>query len=73
MFKAYPIPCTPVMKVTKVDKFMLSHLKACFPRLNKTQLHTIQTALLSAVGSLTCLWVDLITNDMVHEGVTISV
>ena len=73
MFKAHPVPSTPVMKVPNVDEFMLSHLRARFPRSNEAQLRTIQMALLSAAGPLTCLWANLIANDMVHEGATVSV
>ena len=55
MHKMYPVPQTPVMKVPKVDCYMMDHLRQCFPKSRDCELGTVQAALLSAVGLLTCL------------------
>jgi len=68
MNKAHPIPNTPVMKAPKVDGFVHNRLQSRFPKASENQLRTIQ-----ATGPLTCLWADLITNDMLSEGSTITV
>jgi len=73
MNKAHPVPNTPVMKAPKVDGFVHNHLQSRFPKASENQLRTIQSVLLQASGPLTCLWADLITNDMLSEGSTITV
>ena len=62
--KANPLPYTPAMQVPKVNHFMLDHLKQKFPRSRGTELGTIQSTLLYAAGSLTCLWSDLLHNNL---------
>ena len=64
MHKTHPVPHTPVMKVPKVDRFMLDHLKQNYPKSRDAELGTIQSALLSATGPLTCLWADIIDSEL---------
>ena len=64
MHKTHPVPHTPVMKVPKIDRFMLDHLKQNYPKLRDAELGTIQSALLSATGPLTCLWADIIDSEL---------
>ena len=49
------------MKVPKVDCFML---KQNYPKSHDAELATIQSALLSATGPLTCLWSDIIDSHL---------
>jgi len=44
--------------------FYASHLKQNYPKSRDVELGTIQSALLSATGLLTCLWADIINNDL---------
>ena len=67
MHKTHPVPRTPIMKVPKVDRFMADHLKECFPKSRDGELGIIQSALLSAVGPLTCLWSDLLDNNLLAD------
>ena len=43
------------MKVPKVDRYMMDHLRQCFPKSHDGELGTVQAALLSAAGPLICL------------------
>ena len=67
MHKVHPIPCMPVMKVPKVDRFVLDHLNQRFPKLRDAELGTIQAALLRSAGPLSCLWSELLDNDLLKE------
>ena len=67
MHKTHPIPRTPVMRVPKVDGFMLDHLKQRFPKSCDHELGTIQAALLRCTGPLSCLWAELIDNDLLKS------
>lgn len=67
MHKAHPLPRTPVMKVPKVDRFVLDHLHQRFPKSRDAELGTIQSALLRAAGPLSCLWSELLDNDLLKE------
>ena len=47
-----------------INEYVEKHFCAVLDKeMSETQLHTIQTALLSAAGPLTCLWADLISNN----------
>ena len=67
MNKAHPVPHTSVMNVPKVDGFVMDHLKQRFPRLRDFELGTIQSALLKCVGPLSCLWSELLDNNLLDE------
>ena len=73
MHKTHPVPRTPVMKVPKVDRFMADHLKERLPKSRDSELGIVQSALLSATGPLTCLWSDLLDNNLLaDESATIN-
>lgn len=67
MHKEHPVPRTPVMKAPKVDQFVLDHLSNRFPQSRDNELGTIQKALLRVAGPLSCLWSELIDNDLVKD------
>ena len=67
MHKMHPVPRTPVMKVPKVDRYMMDHLRQRFPKSPNSELGTVQAALLSAAGPLTCLWSDLLENNLLAD------
>ena len=67
MHKAHPVPRTPVMKVPKVDRYILDHLRQNFPKSRDSELGTIQSALISATGPLTCLWAELLDNNLLED------
>ena len=67
MHKAHPIARTPAMRVPKVDGFVQDHLKHRFPKSRDHELGTIQSALLRCTGPLTCLWSELIDNDLLKS------
>ena len=74
MHKTHPLPRTPVMRVPKVDRFMMDHLKHRYPKSRDAELGTIQAALLSAAGPLTCLWSDLLDNNLLaNEAAVVNV
>ena len=52
---------------------MADHLKERFPKSPDIELGIIQSALLSVAGPLTCLWSDLLDNNLVaNESVIIN-
>ena len=55
MHKTYAVPRTPVIKVPKLDRFIAEHLDERLPKSRANVLGIIQSALLSAEDSLTCL------------------
>ena len=67
MHKMHPLPRTPVMKVPKVDCYMMDHLRQLFPKSHDGELGTVQVALLSAAGPLTFLWSDLLDNNLLAD------
>ena len=67
MNKAHPVPRTSVMNVPKVDGFVMDHLKQRFPRSRDIELGTIQSALLKCAGPLSCLWSELLDNNLLDE------
>ena len=67
MHKAHPVPRTPVMKVPKVDQFVVDHLNQRFPKSRDAELGTIQAALLRSAGPLSCLWSELLDNDLLKD------
>ena len=67
MNKAHPVPRTPALKVPKVDGFVLDHLKQRFPKSRDHELGTIQAALQRCAGPLSCLWSELIDNDLLKS------
>ena len=67
MHKAHPVPCTSIMKVPKVDRYILDHLRQDFPKLHDLELGTIQSALILVTGSLTCLWAALLDNNLLED------
>ena len=67
MHKTHPLPRTPVMRVPTVDRFMMDHLKHRYPKSRDAELGTIQSALLFAAGPLTCLWSDLLDNNLLAD------
>ena len=67
MHKMHPVPRTPVMKVFKVDRYVMDHLRQRFPKSRDGELGTVQAALLSAAGQLTCLWSDLLDNNLLAD------
>ena len=54
MHKMHPVPRTPVMKVHKVDHYMMDHLRQCFPKSRDGELGT-------------CLWSDLLDNNLLAD------
>ena len=73
MYKAHPVPDTPVMRAPKVDDFAHHHLQSRFPTASENQLRTIQSDYLKAAGPLTCFWANLVPNNMLTEDSVISV
>ena len=67
MNKAHPISRTPALKVPKVDGFVLDHLKQRFPKSRDHELGTIQSALQRCAEPLSCLWSELIDNDLLRS------
>ena len=67
MHKAHPIARTPAMRVPKVDDFVQDHLKQRFPKSRDHELGAIQSALLRCTGPLTCLWSELIDNELLKS------
>ena len=54
MHKMHPVPRTPVMKVPKVDCYMMDHLRQRFPKSRDGELGT-------------CLWSDLLDNSLLAD------
>ena len=54
MHKMHPVPRTPVMKVPKVDRYMMDHLRQRFPKSRDGELGT-------------CLWSDLLDNNLLAD------
>ena len=74
MHKMHPVPRTPVMKMPKVDRYMMDHLRQRFPRSRDGELGTVQAALLSAAGPFMYLWSNLLDNNLLaDESVVINV
>ena len=67
MHKMHPVPRTPVIKVIKVDRYIMDHLRQWFPKSHDGELGTVPAALLSAAGPLTCLWSDLLDNNLLAD------
>ena len=67
MHKAHPIARTPAMRVPKVDGFVQDHLKQRFPKSRDHEPGAIQSALLRCTGPLTCLWSELIDNELLKS------
>ena len=67
MNKVHLVPHTPVLKVLKVDGFVLDHLKQHFLKARDHELGTIQSALQRCAGPLSCLWSELIDNDLLKS------
>ena len=67
MHKMHPVPQTSVMKVPKVDHYMMDHLRRRFPKSCDSELGTVQAALLSVAGPLTCLWSDLLSKNLLAD------
>lgn len=61
------VPRTFVMKMPKVDQFVLDHLSQCFPQSHDNQLDTLQAALQRSAGLFSCLWAELIDNELVKD------
>ena len=55
MRKAHPILCTLIMKVPKVVRYILDHLKQDLLKSRGSELGTIQYALILATGLLNLL------------------
>jgi len=55
------------MKVPKVDHFVLDHLSQRFQKSRDAELGTIQVALLRSAGPLSCLWLELLDNDLLKD------
>ena len=60
MHKAHPVLCTLIMKVPKVDRYILDYLRQDFPKSCDSDLSIIQSTLILATGPLTCLWAELL-------------
>ena len=41
MHKMHPVPRTPVMKLSKVDRYMMDHLRQRFPKSHDGELGTV--------------------------------
>ena len=67
MHKAHPVPKTMVTRAPKVDHYATNHLKSRFPKGEDAELSKIQTALLRVCGPMTCLWAELIDNDLLSN------
>ena len=62
------------MSVPKVDSFVLDYLKQRFPKSHDLELGTIQSVLLKCAGPLSCLWSELLDNNLLEdEGAVINV
>ena len=55
------------MRVPTVDDFVLDHLKQHFPKSCDHKLGTKQAALLRCTGPLSCLWSELLDNDLLKS------
>ena len=74
MHKAHPVPRCTVTKPPVVDPFVKDYLKSRFPKHEDGELAKLQSAMLKVCGPMTCLWSDLIEQDMLKDpDVTISV
>ena len=51
----HPVPQIPVVKVLKVDRYMMDHLRQSFPKSCDGEPGTVQAALHSVAGPLMCL------------------
>jgi len=56
-----------VTRAPKVDHHVTNHLKSCFPKGDGAELSKIQMVLLQVCGPMTCLWVELIDNDLLSS------
>ena len=67
MHKAHPVPRTAVTKAPIVDQFVKDYLKSRFPKQEDNDLGVLQSALLKVCGPMTCLWSDLIENNLLDD------
>ena len=74
MHKTHPVPRTTVMKPAVVDQFVKDYLKSRFPKQEDGELMKVQSAMLKVCGPMTCMWSDLIEQDLLDDpDATISV
>ena len=55
------------MKVSKVDRYIMDHLRQRFPKSRDGELGTVQAALQSVAGPLMCLWSNLLDNNLLAD------
>ena len=73
MYKAHPVPRTFAAKPPVADKFVKDYLKSCFPK-QDGKLARLQSAILKVCGPMTCMWSDLIEQNLLDDpDATISV
>ena len=74
MHKAHPVPRCTVTKPPVVDPFIKDYLKSRFPKHEDGELVKLQSAMLKVCGPMTCLWSNLIEQDILKDSnATISV
>ena len=67
MHRAHPVPRTAVTKPPVVDQFVKGYLKSRFPKQEDGELAKLQSAMLKICGPMTCLWSELIENDLLED------
>ena len=73
MHKAHPVPRTFAAKPPVVYKFVKDYLKSRYPK-QDGELAKLQSAMLKACGPMTCMWSDLIEQNLLEDpDATISV
>ena len=73
MHKAHPVPRTFAAKPPVVDKFVKDYLKSRYPK-QDGELAKLQSVMLKVCGRMTCMWSDLIEQDLLEDpDATISV
>ena len=73
MHKAHPVPSTFAAKSPVVDKFVKDYLKSRYPK-QDGELMKLQSVMLKVCGPMTCMWSDLIEQNLLENpDATISV
>ena len=73
MHKAYPMPRTFAAKPPVVDKFVKDYLKSRYPK-QDSELAKLQSVMLKVCGLMTCMWSNLIEQDLLEDpNATISI
>ena len=74
MHKVHPVPRTTITNLPVVDQSVKDYLKSCFPAQEDGKLARLQSAMLKVCGPMSCLWSDLIKQNLLEDpNATISV